>query len=138
MLASIDPVDTGVESIDVEHRRIAALFTLLHDALEVPDFRTARDLHATLTERLDEHFRREEDVLVRYGYPDAKGVGFEHRAAMGILAEFGTALDRKRPGECRVILNEVLYRFLNCVYADLSCMQYLMKLGVDPANLMRA
>ena len=75
---SWDPaLDTGVEVIDNQHKRIVGFINTLHDNLESNENEKVGEVLNDLMEYLLTHFAFEEELMVQSGYPIDEG----HKAA---------------------------------------------------------
>jgi hemerythrin len=75
-----DGLALGVESMDTEHRRLAALFEEFADCItgNAPPERTQQIVQDALA-LANEHFEHEEELAVRAGYPKLDEEQFHHR-----------------------------------------------------------
>ncbi|MEW5772754.1 MAG: hemerythrin family protein [Thermodesulfobacteriota bacterium] len=94
-----DPcLETGIEEIDWEHRRLLNIVNRLLDAMARGRGEAAvRPVFRDLVRHAEEHFAHEENYMRGMGYPKAEEHAAEHRRMAERLARFGAALDSEDP-----------------------------------------
>lgn len=94
-----DPcLETGIEEIDWEHRRLLNIANRLLDAVARGRGEVAvRPVTRDLTRHAEEHFANEEKFMLEMGYPRLEEHQAEHRKMAEGLAEFTAALDSEAP-----------------------------------------
>lgn len=103
--------ETGVAEIDDDHRAMFALATEIGDGIAKQDagFRTALQQFIALAEL---HFAKEEDILVRAGYPNVDRHKAYHTALLTKARQLKAVCDRKddpaQAGKCYGALVEFL------------------------------
>jgi len=71
--------DTGIEKIDLQHRKLVGLINVLFDAIPLKDRQEI--LNQTLTELVNYtiyHFKLEEELMIKYNYVDFQDHKDEH------------------------------------------------------------
>jgi hemerythrin-like metal-binding protein len=75
-----DEYSVGIEAIDQDHRKLLNLINQFQTAVL---YRTGREFEEEAFDALVDytrtHFRREEDLMEKYGYPDFEGHRDQHR-----------------------------------------------------------
>lgn len=75
-----DALVLGVESMDNEHRRLAALFEEFTAAMKQEDaHERAQEIVEKALALANEHFEHEEEMMVRTAYPAIEEEKFNHR-----------------------------------------------------------
>lgn len=96
----------GSAMLDSDHRILLDLLGQLHDAIETGQSRSVvGSLLNVLAEYAEHHFRREEEVLARLGFPDREAHQGQHREMEDRLRAIR---DRWRDGERGALGEEVL------------------------------
>lgn len=108
-----DPcLETGIEEIDWEHRRLLNIANRLLDAMARGKGEAAvRPVFRDLKRHAEEHFGHEESFMREMGYPDATAHSEEHRRMFASLEEFEAALESGDPPGA-VQLNALLSHWL--------------------------
>lgn len=90
-------LETGVESIDLQHRRLLDLLNDVHGVMvENRDMSELDDIFKKLMEYTDFHFRHEEELFEKYYFPFAPEHRREHaRIKKDVMARF----DKYREGK---------------------------------------
>jgi hemerythrin len=90
--------ETGVADIDSDHRTMFALANEIGEGIAKQDktFRAKLQRFIALTEA---HFAREEELLVRSGYPDAEAHKAYHASLMAKAQELKAICDAKGDSE---------------------------------------
>jgi len=76
----LDRYDTGIDEIDVQHRKLVGLINALFDAISVKDRKVL--LNEALTELVNYtiyHFKAEENLMQKKGYNEYQGHKVEHQ-----------------------------------------------------------
>ena len=84
-------LETGIEAIDNDHRGLFDLVEQFHEAYVAGKGPEALNpLFATLLDYVDRHFRREEALFERIGYPEAAAHHDAHRELTAVVADLHT------------------------------------------------
>ena len=94
-----DPcLDTGIQEIDWEHRRLLNIANRLLDAIDRGKGEAAvRPVFRDLTRHAAEHFEHEEKYMRDMGYPSIEEHVEEHRRMTAGLEKFAAALESDSP-----------------------------------------
>ena len=94
-----DPcLETGIQEIDWEHRRLLNIVNRLLEAMARGRGEAAvRPVFRDLARHAEDHFAHEEKFMRDMGYPGAEEHAGEHRRMAESLARFGAALDSGDP-----------------------------------------
>lgn len=124
-----DPcLDTGIEEIDWEHRRLLNIANRLLDAMARGKGEVAvRPVTRDLSRHAEEHFEHEEKYMLEMGYPRLDEHREEHRKMTEILAGFIAALESDDPPGA-VQLNALMSHWL---------LDHILKLDKDYAAFSR-
>lgn len=98
-----DDLDTGIQVIDDQHRRIVLYINQLHEADESGDRHKTAEVMEGLLDYTMTHFQFEEELQERAGYPFLKAHQRVHEIFMRRIADF-----RKRAEQGENILPELL------------------------------
>lgn len=98
-----DPcLETGIEEIDWEHRRLLNIVNRLLDAMARGKGEAAvRPVSRDLARHAEEHFGHEEQYMRDMDYPDLDGHVAEHRELTRSLTQFVEGLDSDTPPGAR-------------------------------------
>lgn len=128
-----DAFALGVESMDNEHRRLAALFVAFEAILKEADsLERAREIVQEALALANEHFEHEEALMTKYHYPAIEDEKFHHRH---LRLQFTTmAGDTLNSGVCDQVslenlagLQRLLYEHITGPDRDLA--RYLIAKG---------
>lgn len=89
-----ESLSVGVDTIDVDHRRLVAMLDELYGAVGADDSKAV--LARTVSSLLDysrEHFRDEEAVMRRHAYPEIRKHAAEHQDLLRKLSEIKNKVD---------------------------------------------
>ena len=104
-----DELAVGVREFDDDHRRLIALINRLWEASEHRQGRDELDgIFTELVEYTRTHFRREEDLFARWGYPGADRHGQKHQ---GLVSQLADLQARFRDGGTEALADET-FEFL--------------------------
>lgn len=96
----------GNSLLDSDHRILFNLVNQLHDAIETGQSRdVVGSVINVLAEYVEHHFRREEAMLARSGFPDLAGHKAQHRM---LEREVGAVRDRWLAGDRQALGEDVL------------------------------
>lgn len=90
-----DSLSVGIDTIDVDHRRLVAVLDELFEAVGADDSKAI--LARTVSSLLDysrEHFRDEEQVMRRHAFPEIREHAAEHQELLRKLVEMKAKVDR--------------------------------------------
>lgn len=92
--------------LDSDHHILINLLNQLHDALDTGQSReVVGSVVNVLAEYVEHHFRREEAILMRVGYPEREAHGLQHRK---LEERFSGIRNRWQAGERSALGEEVL------------------------------
>ncbi|MFD2233436.1 bacteriohemerythrin [Phaeospirillum tilakii] len=75
----VPTMETGIAAVDQDHRDLVGMINRLDDMLEArAELAGIGAVIDDLVAFAEHHFRREEEMLLRAGYPDAAGHGASH------------------------------------------------------------
>ncbi|MCW8860818.1 MAG: bacteriohemerythrin, partial [Rhodospirillales bacterium] len=98
-----DSLLTGIPDIDRDHQTLFDLANQLHDSYaKGVDPSETKEVFAALLDYTDYHFRREEDLLDREGFPDTEAHKQAHEDLKNQVIDL---YERYRKGEEGVILD---------------------------------
>lgn len=84
---------TGVKDCDLQHRKIFNMINALYDGIRFNiEKKTLRNSLETLRRYIELHFRTEEEILERYGYPETEAHIAEHKR---FTENFGKLLNQE-------------------------------------------
>jgi hemerythrin-like metal-binding protein len=84
-----DSFEVGIGKIDLEHKRIVEIINTVYDQLEIGiQNETTEKFLQELLVRSQEHFKTEEELFVKYKYPQAVEHIVEHQRFVEILKAF--------------------------------------------------
>lgn len=87
-----EAMSVAIEELDEDHKRSVRIMNLIGAAASAADFSNAEKMRDALAIDLAQHFRREERILARYGYPRLKTHILGHRAANDELQKFAQVI----------------------------------------------
>jgi|AGTN01.1.fsa_nt_gi hemerythrin-like metal-binding domain len=111
----LSSMNVGVPLLDAEHRHLFELLHELGNSVEQRNPSGARVLAEEYLVALEAHFRDEEAVMDRYGYPNAEGHKAEHRHCLSLLLRMETSVRAGRLDQA----GEVLAEYGTCYFQDL-------------------
>ncbi len=105
----------GINVLDLDHKQLVTLLSLLEDALPLMPSDMADMLLDRLQRETHEHFQREEDLLLMYRPPGLEDHLRDHHTFNAILGDLGAAVARadmhsavEAITECRLLFRERL------------------------------
>lgn len=131
-----DDYETGIEPIDNDHRRLFKAVNDLHDAYAIGDADGHfAELFQLLSEYVDVHFAREEEVMVGIGYPNLESHIVSHQELAATVHEYAK-LYRTDPG---AISRKEILGFLgnwlskHILVSDMEYVPYIKADKITPA-----
>ncbi len=98
-------LDTGIESIDLQHRQLVALLDKLSEAMEAG---TGTDLLSEILESLEDytavHFSEEEGYMLDSGYTETSGHRTAHKIFQNKIQELKQDFQKDRHGALSIRL----------------------------------
>lgn len=89
-----DILEVNISQIDNQHKKLVSMINELHDAMKLGK---GKEVMAKILNGLIQytatHFKTEEDLFARYGYPDTAAHKREHIAFVGKVKEFKQGFD---------------------------------------------
>lgn len=132
-----DKFNTGIDDVDRDHKILADLISQLHDAFASgKGDQTIGPVLAVLSDYTDYHFKREEALMNRYGYPQAE----EHKAEHDSLKSKVFEIRRRfEAGEGAAIGNELLaflhfWLYFHILDVDMAFREFFVERGVAVAR----
>jgi hemerythrin-like metal-binding protein len=92
----LNSMNIGNDHLDGEHRRMFDLMGDLAAALQRGAFQAAHDLAVTFLAQIDQHFRFEDELMRRSGYPGVVSHTAKHAQARAQVVALGAALTPPR------------------------------------------
>ncbi len=90
-----DEYSTGVTQFDNEHKRLIALINELHTAMmESRSQDVVQSVLKRLVQYTEIHFKHEEDIFARTGYPDAAQHKIQHKKLVEQVLAFNTGREQ--------------------------------------------
>jgi len=108
-----EDMSVGINVLDLDHRQIISIINLLNDSVAEGDGKMCAMLMNSLVQEASAHFRREEVILRRYGFPGLDAHVADHAEMVEILEEFSRILGAGRYDEARHIIDQVQDLFAN-------------------------
>lgn len=130
-----DKFNTGIEDVDKDHKILADLISQLHDAFASgKGDRAIGPVLSVLVDYTDYHFKREEALMSRHGYPMAVEHKSEHDS---LKAKVMDIRSRFEGGEGAAIGNELLaflhfWLYFHILDVDMAFRDYFVEKGVVP------
>ena len=76
-----DKYSTGIQSVDNDHRRLVEMIDQLYSAMSKGEAKeTIQEIVAGLVEYSNVHFKREEDLMLKFGYPELEQHKILHKS----------------------------------------------------------
>lgn len=109
-------LETGIPEIDTQHRRLVELINGLHSAMSTGQARETLDgLVAELIDYTRTHFKTEEELMSRHGYPRLEEHRQLHLSFISQVLEFQQKLGAGQPlgaGEVMGFLKDWLFQHI--------------------------
>ena len=103
-----DSYNTGVEAVDLEHRKLVELIEAMHTSVRDKEPKeTVEQVINELVEYTQDHFKNEEALMQNEQYPELDGHKVEHRTLIEEVAVFKERLLNNFPDG-----RQDFYRFL--------------------------
>ncbi len=100
-------LETGIPTIDQQHKRLVALVNELHDAMKSGKGRTiVGDTLKSLAGYTDYHFNTEERAFDSYGYPDAQAHKAQHSQ---LIRKVGELMIEYAKGEMTITMDTLQF-----------------------------
>lgn len=103
-----DTYDTGVEAVDLEHRKLVELIEAMHTSIRDNEPKgTVEQVINEIVEYTQDHFKNEESLMQNEQYPELDEHKIEHRTLIEEVAAFKERLLNNFPDG-----RQDFYRFL--------------------------
>jgi hemerythrin len=128
-----DKFDIGIEDVDHDHRILADLISQLHDAFASGKGDGAvGPVLAILADYTDYHFKREEALMLRHGYPETEAHKAEHDSLKSKVLDIRR---RFEAGEGTAIGNELLaflhfWLYFHILDVDMAFRDFFIEKGI--------
>lgn len=134
MIPAANAVRFGDSFFDADHRRHVNLLNGIEEALLDGDDAKGRRLVGHLLDSIQRHFRNEERVLRRHGYPRLREHARQHEAALVLLEETQARLRSGNVGAALSRLEDVMAFFVDVLSEqDHAGAAYLAERGAATA-----
>ena len=98
-LAWDDKLSVGIESIDEDHKKLIGLINTLQTAVMYPSGETyERQALKEVVDYTIYHFKREEELMLEFNYPDYEPHKKTHAVMIGKVGEFMEAYEQNSEG----------------------------------------
>lgn len=129
-----EKLSVGVRSIDDQHKKLVVLLNQLHDGMIAGK---GKDVLAVVLKGLIDytttHFKYEEDLFSRSGYPDAAAHKKEHADLVRRVLEIQKAYDEKGPAALTIQVMNFLKDWLTAhiLGSDMKYAPHLAEKGMS-------
>lgn len=129
-----DEYATGVAKIDEEHKRLVEMINDAHAGADnLPDGKAAKVVISEMREYASSHFKTEEELMERYGYPDKEEHLRAHEAFLKKVesSESEFASDSFVPAAVKVVSYLADWLVNHILKTDIKFGRFLKEQGVD-------
>lgn len=126
-----DELSVGIESIDEDHKKLIALINTLQTAVMHPSGETyERQALKEVVDYTIYHFKREEELMLKYDYPDYEPHKKTHETMITKVNEFMDAYEKNSEGAiCDLTLFLKSWLIKHIAGTDQEYSSYLLEKG---------
>ena len=131
-----DEYETGIDAIDEDHQKLFKAVNDLHDSYAIKDGNTHfAELFDILSDYVDYHFAREEEVMRGMGYPQLESHIVSHRELAATVHEYAKIYRSDPQAISRKVILDFLGNWLSkhILGSDMDYVPYVKAKKVEPA-----
>ncbi|MEX0583647.1 MAG: hemerythrin domain-containing protein [Sneathiella sp.] len=128
----LETFELGIPQVDDDHRELLAIMRKIREAADTEAFDECKTLLDELIEFSVDHFRREEEMLVRIGYPNAEIHKEYHHQLLDRASSVKDICKEIRSKENLKVCCDEMFGFLvdDIVTGDLKFKSYMENKGL--------
>ena len=128
-------LETGHPEIDEDHKKLVELINLVSDAIEANDGDRCKKMFASFVEFAEDHFRREEVILKKIGFPKIDHHIEYHNKLLVDAHKTRDRCESAEGGLLKECFNELVGFLVDDILkGDIEFIPYMMEHNVVPSN----